>query len=174
MTSDERESALVAQLTEIQPRLRSYVQSLMPGDGAAGDVTQQANQALWKKRADFEPGTNFGAWAFAIARYEVLNFRKKQARDQRIVFSSELEEVFADELVERRVSDRQAALKECMGGLKVADRNLLLHRYQGGTNLRDFAAANGRSVGGLKVTLHRLRNALQACIERKLEKGGAV
>lgn len=174
MSTDDKESAIVAQLTEIQPRLRSYVQSLMPGDSAAADITQQANQALWKKRNNFELGTNFTAWAFQIARYEVLNFRKKQARDSRLVFSPELEQVFADEIGTCAVSDREQALKICLDGLKASDRQLLLHRYQSGSRLSEYAESTGRTVGGLKTTLHRLRAALARCIEAKMQKGGAL
>lgn len=73
MNPDEKDSRIVALLTEHQLPLRHYVQSLLPGDSSAADVTQLTNTTLWQKREEFELGTNFKAWAFAIARYEVLN-----------------------------------------------------------------------------------------------------
>lgn len=171
MNDAEHESAFVAQLTDIQMPLRLYVQSLLPGDAAAHDVVQQANATLWKKREDFTLGTNFKAWAFSVARYEVLNHRKQQARDSRLVFGEELEQIFAEDLVERDddTERRHEALKGCLEKLRPQDRELLLHRYTAtaGT-LNDFAERAGRSVGGLKVTLHRLRNALLGCIEKQL------
>ena len=94
------DSAFVAQLTECQVPLGLYVRSLMPGDRAAGDVVQQANAKIWEKRADFQPGTNFKAWAMSIARFEVLNYRKQQARDTRLTFSDELEVTIASEMAE--------------------------------------------------------------------------
>ena len=161
----------VAALTEIQLSLRLYVQSLMPGDAAAHDVVQQANATLWRKRDEFAPGTHFKAWAFSVARYEVLNHRKQQARDSRLVFGEELEKVLADDLIERPddTERRHEALQGCLEKLREEDRELLLHRYTAtaGT-LDDFAQRMGRSVGGLKVTLHRLRNALLGCIEKQL------
>lgn len=170
MTDSSHESAFVAQLTDIQMPLRLYVQSLLPGESAAHDVAQQANATLWKKRADFTLGTNFKAWAFSVARYEVLNFRKQQARDSRLVFSEELEETFAEELAERDddLDQRHAALKQCLAKLRPQDRELLLHRYAGDGTLQDYSERTGRSVGGLKVTLHRLRNALLGCIEKHI------
>ena len=171
MNDAEHESAFVAQLTDIQMPLRLYVQSLLPGDAAAHDVVQQANATLWKKREDFTLGTNFKAWAFSVARYEVLNHRKQQARDSRLVFGEELEQILAEDLVERDddTERRHEALKGCLEKLRPQDRELLLHRYTAtaGT-LNDFAERAGRSVGGLKVTLHRLRNALLGCIEKQL------
>lgn len=172
MTSpDDEQDAFVALLTEVQPALRLYVCSLLPGDAAAQDVAQQANTMLWRKRGDFTPGTNFKAWAFAVARYEVLNHRKRQARDARLVFGEELEAIFADDLAEHRdeTERRHEALKRCLEKLRVQDRDLLLHRYTAAAGtLDEFARRVGRSAGGLKVTLHRLRNALLCCIERQL------
>jgi RNA polymerase sigma-70 factor (ECF subfamily) len=101
MADSDQESQIVAQLTEIQLPLRLYVQSLLPGDPVARDVAQHANKTIWEKRAGFESGTNFKAWDFAIARFEVLNYRKQQARDSRLVFSEELEATFAEELADR-------------------------------------------------------------------------
>jgi RNA polymerase sigma-70 factor, ECF subfamily len=171
MNDNPKETEFVAQLTEVQLPLRLYVQALLPGDSAAHDVVQQANAMLWRKRDDFVLGTNFKAWAFSVARYEVLNHRKQQARDSRLVFGEELEQVLAQDLVERddETERRHEALRGCLAKLRQQDRELLLHRYSSTSGtLDDFAQRMGRSVGGLKVTLHRLRNALLTCIEKQL------
>jgi RNA polymerase sigma-70 factor (ECF subfamily) len=171
MDGFEHETAFVAHLTDIQMPLRLYMQALLPGDSAAHDVVQQANATLWRKREDFILGTNFKAWAFSVARYEVLNYRKQQARDSRLVFGEDLEQTFAVEIASRDDDTelRHEALKHCLEKLRPKDRELLLHRYTAtaGT-LEDYAQISGRSVGGLKVTLHRLRNALLGCIEKQL------
>lgn len=172
MTERDRESEIVALLTEIQLPLRLYVQSLLPGDPGAKDVAQSANATIWQKRDDFVLGTNFRAWAFSIARYETLTYRKKQARDARLVFSEELESAFAAELSEP-ASDaerKHEALRLCLAKLRPRHRDLILHRYASAGTLRDFAEKSGRTVGGLKVTLHRLRNALLACMARQLKE----
>jgi RNA polymerase sigma-70 factor (ECF subfamily) len=101
----------------------------------------------------------------------VLNHRKQQARDSRLVFGEELELVLTDDLLERDDDTelRHEALRECLEKLRSQDRDLLLHRYTASAGtLDDFAQRMGRSVGGLKVTLHRLRNALLGCIEKQL------
>jgi RNA polymerase sigma-70 factor, ECF subfamily len=170
------DTAFVAQLTEHQLALQLYVRSLLPGDPAACDVAQQANTKLWEKRSQFELGTNFKAWAFSIARCEVLNYRKSQARDSRLVFTGELEEIIESELAEpdHNLQLRHEALRECLGKLRVQDRQLLLHRYSKRGTLAEYAEMIGRSPGGLKVTLHRLRSALLACMQRRLGTGEAA
>jgi RNA polymerase sigma-70 factor (ECF subfamily) len=171
MSAPDRESQIVALLTEIQLPLRLYVQSLLPGDAAARDVAQQANATLWRKQGEFALGTNFKAWAFSVARYEVLNYRKRQARDARLVFSERLEETFAEDLVrETDATERKhEALKKCLENLRGQDRELLLHRYASAGTIAEYSERTGRSIGGLKVTLHRLRNALLACIRGQLQ-----
>jgi RNA polymerase sigma-70 factor (ECF subfamily) len=171
MTGSEAESHFVGLLTEVQLPLRLYVQSLLPGDPGARDVAQHANATIWRKRDDFAPDTNFKAWAFSIARFEVLNYRKQLARDTRLVFSEELEETFAAELTDAgdNFERRQEALKHCLEKLRIKDRNLLLHRYSSSGTLADYSEKTGQSVGGLKVTLHRLRNALLGCIQKQVE-----
>lgn len=99
-TPNDPDASFVTLLTASQLSLLLYVRSLMPGDPAAQDVAQQANATIWEKRAEFELGTNFKAWAFSIARYEVLNRRKQQSRDARLVFSEDLERTIAVELAE--------------------------------------------------------------------------
>ena len=169
-STDEADAEFVALLTSHQQALRLYVASLLPGSPEAADVAQQANLIIWDKRAEFELGTNFKAWIFAIARYKVLDYRKKQVRDSRLVFSEEMEEIFAIELP--KVSDdldtRQQHLHECLKELKPAQRDLIQHRYFHHTPLQEYADSVGRSAGGLRVTLHRLRDLLARCIESKL------
>ena len=166
---------LVALLTSHQSALRLYVQSLMPGDVAAADVTQQANTTIWKKREDFTPGTNFKAWIFAIARYEVLSHRKRLSRDQkRLVFGETLEDLIAEELPHhgRDLEAEHAALQACLSKLRAVDRELIHHRYQQRTPLKDYAAQVQRSAPGLRVTLYRIRNTLARCITKELAEEG--
>lgn len=174
--SELLDARFVGLLTAAQVPLLAYVRSLLPGDSASRDVAQQANATIWTKRADFEPGTNFKAWAFSIARFEVLNYRKRQARDARLVFSDELEQTITTELAEAPddFEEQHEALKLCLLKLREEDRELLLHRYSRSEPLAEYAARVGRSVGGLKVSLHRLRSALLACIERRLQARGAT
>jgi Sigma-70 region 2 len=93
-TQDDSDASFVTQLTVHQLALNLYVCSLLPGNPAVCDVLQQTNANLWEKRSEFRVGTNFKAWSFSVARYEVLNHRKSQARNSKLVFSSDLEEVF--------------------------------------------------------------------------------
>ena len=98
----EDEAEFVAMLTASQNAIALAVRALMPGERSVDEVIQQTNAKLWQKRGEFEAGTNFRAWANAIARFEVLNYRKQQARDARIKFSDELEQIIVAETAEHQ------------------------------------------------------------------------
>ena len=170
----------VALLTECQTQLRMYVRALMPGEQNAADVIQQTNATIWEKRNSFEFGTNFTAWAFAIARYEVLNERKRQARFNSLQFSTELAETIAAELdsdqfsskAEQLQYSKREALKHCVGALDEQQQQLLEDRYRNEKRLSELAQTLQRPVGSLKVSLHRIRQRLAKCIELRLANMG--
>lgn len=167
------DAKIVELLTECQLPLMLYVRSLLPGDAGAQDVAQQANVRVWEKRQEFTLGSNFRAWAFAIARFEVLNYRKLQARNARLKFSEELETTFAQEIQTQHddLASRHEALQACLENMQPESREMLMQRYASAESLGEFAARFGRSLGGIKVSLHRLRSMLAECIERKLASG---
>ena len=66
-----------------QSLIRAYVISLMPGAPDADDVIQNTSEILWKKRANFELGTNFKAWALTTARFQVMAQQQKMNAERR-------------------------------------------------------------------------------------------
>ncbi len=59
-------------MTEHQGRLFAYVYSLLGNPDAANDVLQEVNVVLWRDSKEFRPGTNFKAWSFRIAHFQVM------------------------------------------------------------------------------------------------------
>ena len=171
----EISAGFVSLLTNHQGDLWAFIVSLMPGHPDVGDVLQKTNLVLWNKQAQFEPGTNFRAWAFQIARFEMLNHLRSCRRDGWVPMNDELAATIAAEMPENLdpCQARLDALECCLSGLRKQDRRLIEHRYRTGTQLDEFARASGRSVSALSVTLFRLRAALRRCVEERLHpKGG--
>lgn len=166
----------VSLLTEHQPDLWAFIISLMPGDPDVADVLQKTNLVLWNKQSQFSAGTSFRAWAFTIARFEVLNHLKKQRRSHPVLLDPELLETLATEAQSEldRHDQRLEALENCLAELSPQNRDLLAHRYRSGLGLLEYAERLGRSVSSLSVTLNRLRTVLRQCIERRvaMEGGG--
>ncbi|MEN9018989.1 MAG: sigma-70 family RNA polymerase sigma factor [Verrucomicrobiaceae bacterium] len=161
-------------MTKHQGNLRAFIISLMPGSPDVADVLQEANAVLWQKRDRFEHGTNFLAWAFKIARYEVLRQRDRTKRDHRLEFSDKLVDALA-EMVPPEESDEEvmSALDGCLAKLKKEQRQLVEARYTPGRSLEQQAEQIGSSPGSLRVALHRIRADLKHCIELTLANRSA-
>jgi RNA polymerase sigma-70 factor (ECF subfamily) len=160
----------VRELTVSQGRIRAFIVSLMPGSPDVSDVLQETNLILWRSRARYTPGTNFIAWAFAIARLEVLHQRDRAKRLGRITLSPELTETFAKEIPSHfNHEEYLSALESCMAKLSDTQRKIIEARYQSGHSLELFAQMTGRKSGALRIALLRIRSELKDCITRVME-----
>jgi len=159
----------VTLLTGSQTSLYACILGLLPDRAAAADILQETNLTLWQKADDFEPGTNFLAWAARIARYHVLNHRRKVSRE-RLVFDDAL----FDELAQRqaaRIGDfdrREEVLRSCLGKLPAAQLALIERRYAPGGSVQEIAAEWKRSVGAISQMLYRIRETLLNCVQANL------
>lgn len=166
-------SIVVQEIARHQSRLRAFLRCLLVGPGDVDDVLQEINAVLWEKRDDYQPGTDFWAWASQIARFKVLNYARKQRRD-RLVFDESLLEQLAI-VAERRLQDldhRHEALDHCLQQLPPPQRQLIDLRYASGQTVELIAESIGRPPGSIRQTLYRIRAALQACIEGQLSLRG--
>ena len=159
----------VNQLTDWQGRLFGYLVTLLGNTHDARDVLQETNLVLWRKVGEFDPGTNFGAWARRCAYYEALAFLRDRKRD-RHVFDDDLLVLFGDEWSPAAgdEDERLLALRHCLGELPSQQRQLIDRRYQGGEAVRQLAADWGKKESAMKMILMRIREALHTCIETQL------
>ncbi len=164
---DPRE--FVRDFTRYQRRLFLYVLSQVGNPVDAEEILQEANVVVWRKCDQFEPGTNFYAWACRIAGFEVMKFREKRRRDK-LQFSDEFVSAIAAEEEDSAEHDeaRRAALAACLGKLKSSDRELIQQRYAPGENGLSVADALGRPINSVYQSLGRIRKALLECINREM------
>lgn len=166
--------AYVKLLTRHQEDIRAFIASLIPGSSDVGDILQETNVVLWMKRDDFEPGTNFIAWSFAIARLQVLKQRSRAKREGELRFSDKFIEAVSGMSPPAVLHEEYlSALERCMAKLTTYQRNMITSRYSSGRSLREFAENNGESPASLRSTLLRLRKALRKCIEQQGLEGFA-
>ena len=170
----ERTREFVGLIVRHQTRLRAYIISLMPGLPGVSDVLQETNLVLWEKMKSFKSGTNFTAWAFKVARLEVLAHCRKLKRADETMANPAVAERIAEQigsdfegdndLIETRIQ----ALHHCMEKLSDEERALVMRRYTSGTSLAEYARETGYSSSSLRSVLQRLRIALRRCITARL------
>ena len=161
----------MANLTRHQPALHAFLTSLLPGESAVDDILQQANLTLWEKRSEFQPGTNFKAWAFTVARWQARAWLTTRKRKNWLVIDDDLAKALSARFVAspaEETTDSLSALRTCLGKLRESDRLLILSHYQQEKSLRKCAEIFGRTVNSLTVSLFRLRAALRRCIRSQL------
>jgi len=165
------DETFVQLVVDHQAALHAFVAALLPGHPEVKDVVQDANAAIWKKRGEFQIGTNFKAWIFSVAKFKVMALWRDQQRRKVWAMPEETLDQLVDEAVEGCFSgrdERHEVLLECLQQLRPEDRGLILRRYFEGQSLKEVAAQVGRKADNLKGSLHRIRMVLRACVSRKM------
>lgn len=164
----------VQQLTASQPALYACIFSLLPNRALAQDVLQETNLTLWRKADQFVPGSSFMAWASRIARYHILELRRKQRRDV-LIFDEELFEEMAARQAARTEDVHQFTepLRLCLDKLPKQHQALLAERYAPGGAVGKIAEARGQTVGAISQMLYRIRESLLNCVAQRLQEGGS-
>ena len=160
----ELSEKFILELTQSQQRLFGFLFKRLADREQAREVLQRTNLVLCRKAGNYEPGTNFKAWAMAVANYEVMAYRKTQVRE-RLVFTDEVDVMLGpdDDGRSSAQSARVAHLSHCLQGMSSKNRELLDWRYQGERTMEKIAEDIGSTIGAVKVKLHRLRRCLQYC-----------
>jgi RNA polymerase sigma-70 factor, ECF subfamily len=151
----------------------AYIDSLLMNRSDAEDIFQETCLVLWQKFHEFEPGSNFLAWALRVADYRIMNFQTTQSR--RVVFTAELRNALMAEIADRRPEDDDVtltALSDCTDRLSQEDQRLLKLCYVEDVPVRQLADAMGRPPKGVQKSLYRIRTWLLECIRRETKRAG--
>lgn len=174
--ADTAQSEQILQLiTQYQRRLFVYIRTLIPQRNDAEEVLQDVNLFVWRHKDEFRPGSDFGAWAYKIAYYHVLTWRKKQAREK-LRFSEALVQQLAENAADQaeRTDRRQEALEGCLEKLDRDDREMIRLRYESGSNVQEIAELLGHKVKAIYRVLNRILNGLLDCVQRTLRTEEAL
>ena len=151
-----------------QPRIKGFIVSLLPDFAAAEDVLQETFLVVQRKAAEFDPGGNFIAWAFQIARFQVM---KAQAQHRRAAdrFSPEaLEALEASAPAAPLEESKLAALPVCLGRLAPQARRIVDLFYEHEHKPQEIARIVSWTPEAVSVALSRARSFLRKCIEEQL------
>lgn len=168
---NEAYEQFVTRFTRSEPALRAFIRSLLPSWEDTIEVMQNTSLVLWRKFDTFDQNTEFLKWAFVVARFEVLKYRRTIARD-RHVFDEDLIKQLAQESAEESDSleAERIALRSCLAKLPKAQQDLVKSAYEPGTKIKDLAQQIGKSATALYKSLNRTRQRLLTCIEHTMKQ----
>lgn len=164
----DRSRWFVELLGKSERQLNAFVLALVPNWPDADDVVQQTRIRLWEQFDKYDPTLDFGAWARAIAYYQVLTYRKQAGRRGALLSDAVLEQLAADANRLDDLAPRKEALNECLQKLSPPQRALLAKCYGGNATIREVSEGLGRSFTSVRQTLFRLRQLLYRCIQQRL------
>ncbi|MDP1796206.1 MAG: sigma-70 family RNA polymerase sigma factor [Planctomycetaceae bacterium] len=159
----------VSLFSRYQRRLFLYILTQVPHPVDAEEILQETSVVIWRKAAQFQPGTNFFAWVSQVANFEVMKYRSRRKREK-LQFSDEFIAQVATEAVARadELELRRNALLHCIEKLRPQDRELIQQRYAPGETGKNLAESKHRPANSVYQSLGRIRRTLWECIQRQL------
>ncbi|MEI6239149.1 MAG: sigma-70 family RNA polymerase sigma factor [Planctomycetia bacterium] len=150
-----------------QPAIRAFALGLTGDFALAEDVVQETFLTVSAKADDFQPASNFVAWACTIARFKVLELERGKRR-----FSKELvDSLAASAPMDTGLQDRLETLLHCIDKLPPKAREVIRLRYFSEHGLGEIAQILGRSTAGVNATLVKTREVLRECVRLALHAG---
>jgi len=149
-------------------RIYRLLRAMIRNPADVDEAFQNTCEALWTKFHQFEPGSNFLAWASSVARYEALRLLRTRGKESRL-FSEAFYEAVADEAIEScDVLDHQrVALDECISLLKPRQKQVLALRYTENGSTQAIADKLNLSANAVYKLLQRTHETLFRCIRKK-------
>jgi RNA polymerase sigma-70 factor (ECF subfamily) len=153
--------------------LRAWLATHAPPGVDIDDIAQASFLAAYTRLDGYAAGTNFAAWLFTIARYQLQTetTRLRRIADYRSRYAPDLLARELDRRTAGAASEQDARLdylEECLDAIDETRRRFLTWRYDEAIPLTEMAHRTGRSVMAIKKQLWLLRRQLQECVESKV------
>ena len=142
------------------------------------DLVQEVFTTFLETLDRFEGRSQVGTWLFGILHHKVLERRRESYRDER---NDPIDEVFESRFDTKgnwirppedlqQVLESQeigAAIAQCLEGLPPAQREVFVLREMEGLDTGEICKILSVTVTNMGVLMHRARNRLRECIEKK-------
>jgi RNA polymerase sigma-70 factor (ECF subfamily) len=168
MSTPSHEQKVLQLFVSHQSQIKGFILALLPDFAAAEDVLQETFLVVQRKASEFDLTTSFTAWAFRIAKFQVMKaqtaYRRKAERFSDATLEALAECAPADLFEDRRLS----VLPACLAQLAPQARKIMDLFYGEEHKPREIAARLGWSAGAVSVALSRSRKMLRECIQSKI------
>jgi RNA polymerase sigma-70 factor (ECF subfamily) len=124
-----------------------------------------------EKASAFKLGTNFTAWACEVAKYKIMELRRRDSRAAEITLSEKAMEVLCEAAPDPLEHDEERqALANCIEKLAPRSRQIIRLRYGGGKRPAEIARRMSWKPPAVYVALSRSRVFLKNCVEQQMGK----
>lgn len=174
MTKPERSAEFLTLWNAHSQRVYAYIYSLVANRADVDDIFQDTGLVVFSKFNEFQPGTNFGAWACRIAYHKVMQFfRDREATDH--LDETVLELLQAQSLdLSATVPAQLTALRDCLSQMPPGEKRLVKLRYFRSATVEAIAQKTGQSPSTVYKNLAKAHEALLDCVTRKLAQEDAT
>ena len=141
-------------LADLSEHLRRYYRRRLRADLSAqvDDLVQETLLAVHTRRMTYDPSRAFTAWAFAIARYKLVDLLRRSRQPAHIPIDD-----VADFLADESATAQSASgdLAAMLDTLPERTRGLIRRVKIEGQSVAEAAASTGMSEAAVKVAVHR-------------------
>jgi len=164
---------LAREWTKSQQNLLAYIGSLTYDHREAEELLQETAAQVFEHADRYDPARPFLPWAMGIARNVVMKHRRHAARHHCVTDLAAMERLadIFDDLAPRRERLREA-LNLCRDQLPPRSQQICRLRYEGDLNMDEIAKRLSSTTGAVRTLLHRIRDQLRRCIEKRIETEG--
>jgi RNA polymerase sigma-70 factor (ECF subfamily) len=146
-------------LDELSGRLRAYYGRRVPPGLDVEDLVQETLIAVHTRRATYDTAQPFTAWAYAIARYKLIDALRRGRAHLRAP-AEELDSLFVRPQAEAAMAGRD--LDRVLAKLPKRTQALIRDVRIDGLSMREAAEKHGMTETAVKVAVHRGLKALGA------------
>jgi len=167
----ERIKMLSARFVAERHYLMGFIYGMVRDLAAAEDILQEVWIRLAEAAERGEQILEPGRWCRGVAKNLILHYWRER-RTAKVIADSGLLDIVekAFEENEEPWLERRQALMKCIDALPDKSRQLLRLKYDQGLSFVDMARRLQRSKDSLKMALHRVRQALVECVEKRLRR----
>ena len=154
---------------QAQPSLMLFLSAVIWDSHAVDDVHQDVARVVTERFSSFDRTRPFSPWVIGIARNCVANYLRENKRNPYIRDDQLIAQIAEDiPRVEPLLEERKIALAKCIDSLRGTAKRIVRLRYFNEMDMDSVAKEVGLTRNAMEVALHRARNMLGDCIERKL------
>ncbi|MCG8449227.1 MAG: sigma-70 family RNA polymerase sigma factor [Pirellulales bacterium] len=157
---------------QAQSSLSLFISAVVWDSHAAEDIHQEVARVVTERFSSYDRDRPFTPWVLGIARICVAKYLRVN-HQKPLIFDEKIIADLAQELprIEPELERRKQALRLCIESLKGTAKRIVSLRYLKEMDMESVAKEVGLSRNAARVALHRARNLLAGCIERKLSPG---